>query len=209
MACEFDPSIDLPWCRHAADALLQGNDVRAWAGMPFINRGRTVLPSSCDPEDFVSGELPWGAKGFILSMPPEEQLRARFRGDLSRTEEFTAFVTATVVHELVHFRQGERPSAARMAPPRRVVTATAPAVLLADYYADQREVEAHAAQIAYLLGKRLRPTRQEEVFAGTRVGLRIAGRLDSLCNGPQEHDYERWRRRLTHQVGRWRKRLFG
>ena len=209
MACEIEPDSDLAWCKFGAQELMAGKDyIEAGNGLPFVNRGASSLGSGGTPVGNTSGEIPWGAGGFIIAMPQHFAIKKYFGKNPGRAE-YESLLASALLHELVHFRQYRHIDHDCDTAPDEL-TDKEPETLLKCYYSDPREVEAHAAQIAFLLG----PASGGEscdaatVFESNLVGRRISARLDALHGGPLAAEYEGFRTKLTDTVSEWRDRLF-
>lgn len=208
MTCDIT-SDDLEWCWRGARSLAKGDHyIKPEPDRPFVNRHTSVIRSGERLEDAVGGAIPWGVEGFQISLP----LSGVVNGELRRTggrQAFERLLASALLHELVHFRQFRHAAHAADSPPAER-TDLEPETLLRDYYTDPRELEAHAAQIAFLLGPcdAVGETTESDVFGKTEVGERIEGRLDALVGGPLGDSYDLFRASLTALVAEWRDRLW-
>lgn len=208
MTCDIT-SDDLEWCRRAARSLAKGDDyIEAEPDRPFVNRRTTSFQPGGRLEDAVGGEISWGAEGFQISLPLSGAVNVELRRTDGR-QAFERLLASALLHELVHFRQFRNIAHAADSPPAKL-TDIEPATLLRSYYLDPRELEAHAAQIAFLLGTcdDDGKTTEDDVFARTEVGGRIGRRLDVLANEPLGDEYALFRTSLTALAGEWRQRLW-
>ena len=160
------------------------------------------------PAAATGGSIPWAAKGFIIKMPQSAALAAYFRRN-DGTTEYQRLLASVLFHELIHFRQYRHPAHSNDASPEKPADEK-PETLLRTYYSELREVEAHAAQIAFLLGPSDggEATTEQNVFYANPVGQRISARLDVLRSGSLSQIYHQFCTRLTDAVAEWRDHLY-
>ena len=202
-------SDDLDWCWRGARSLAGGGDyVPPEPDRPFVYRQTSIIKSGGRLEDAIGGSIPWGADGFTISLPASGVVSRELRLAGGR-QAFEQLLASALLHELVHYRQFRHVGHAGDTAPAKLAD-DEPVTLLADYYTDPRELEAHAAQIAFLLGPcdADGETTEDVVFGRTEVGRRIEGRLGPLADGPLGERYAGFRASLTELVGEWRERLW-
>ena len=208
MTCDIATD-DLDWCWRGARTLTDGEDyVPPEPDRPFVYRQTSILRSGARLEDAIGGSIPWGAGGFTISLPASGVVSRELRLTGGR-KAFEQLLPSALLHELVHYRQFRHVGHAGDTAPAKLAD-DEPGTLLANYYTDPRELEAHAAQIAFLLGPcdADGDTTEDDVFGQTEVGRRIEGRLGPLTEELLDEQCAGFRASLTELVGEWRERLW-
>jgi len=207
MPAAFDKTKDIPFFLKTADDIVANSGTASFLSpdpLKFPIVGIASCPRGTgDFRDDISGDYTTGANGIHIKFPTA-RLKVHLMQHPAEHQRIRLFFAAAVGHETIHFRQDRHP--AHIGEPMPVGNpAMSAAQLLADYYSQRRELEAHACQIALLLyfepprTAPLHPAAPAEVFA-TPVGARINRYLQNVAGNPAKQVFDL---DLAAEVNRW------